>query len=50
MKKGKKITDIIWIVILSICSVAWMYPIFMILINSFKEETAITTSSVSQTL
>ena len=48
MKKGKKITDIIWIVILSICSVAWMYPIFMILINSFKEETAITTSSVFQ--
>ena len=48
MKKGKKISDIIWIVILSICSVAWMYPIFMILINSFKEETAITTSSVFQ--
>jgi len=48
MKKGKKISDIIWIVILSICSVAWMYPIFMILINSFKEENAITTSSVFQ--
>ena len=48
MKKGNKITDIIWIGILSICSVAWMYPIFMILINSFKEETAITTSSVFQ--
>jgi len=48
MKKDKKIIDYIWIVILSICSVAWMYPIFMILINSFKEETAITTSSVFQ--
>ena len=50
MKKDKKIIDYIWIVILSICSVAWMYPIFMILINSFKEETAITTSSVFQIL
>ena len=48
MKKDKKIIDYIWIVILSIFSVAWMYPIFMILINSFKEETAITTSSVFQ--
>lgn len=48
MKKDKKIIDYIWIVILAICSVAWMYPIFMILINSFKEETAITTSSVFQ--
>lgn len=48
MKKGKKISDIIWIGILSICSVAWMYPIFMILINSFKKETSITTSSVFQ--
>jgi len=48
MKKSNKITDIIWIVILSICSVAWMYPIFMILINSFKAETAISTSSVFQ--
>ena len=48
MKKEKKIIDYIWIVILAICSAAWMYPIFMILINSFKEETAITTSSVFQ--
>lgn len=48
MKKGNKVIDFIWIGVLSICSVAWMYPIFMILINSFKEETAITTSSVFQ--
>lgn len=48
MKKDKKLVDYIWIVILAICSVAWMYPIFMILINSFKAETAITTSSVFQ--
>ena len=48
MKKTNKISDIIWIVILAICSIAWMYPIFMILINSFKEENAITTSSVFQ--
>lgn len=48
MKKNKKLVDYIWIVILAICSVAWMYPIFMILINSFKAETAITTSSVFQ--
>ena len=46
MNKGKKISDYIWIGILSICSVAWMYPIFMILINSLKKETSITTSGV----
>ena len=39
MKKSGKITDYIWIGILSVASVAWMYPIFMILINSFKKET-----------
>ncbi len=48
MKKDKKIVDYIWIVVLAICSVAWMYPIFMILINSFKAENAISTSTVFQ--
>ena len=46
MKKRTSIADKIWFVILAICSVAWVYPIFMILINSFKVDTAISTDSV----
>lgn len=48
MKKEKKFTDYIWIVILAICSIAWIYPVFMILINSVKVETSITTSGAFQ--
>ena len=46
MKKRTSIADEIWFVILAICSVAWVYPIVMILINSFKVDTAISTDSV----
>jgi raffinose/stachyose/melibiose transport system permease protein len=35
----------IWSVVLTIVSLAYMYPVFMILMNSLKIETAITTNS-----
>jgi len=39
---GKKILS----VIMAIISIAWLYPIFMILINSLKQERAISTTTV----
>jgi len=48
MKKTGKILDYILMVLLGILSVAWMYPIFMILINSIKAENAIQTDTVFQ--
>ncbi len=45
MKKQNSITNKIWIVILSIASLLYVYPIVMILLNSLKKETAISTSS-----
>ena len=41
MEKKNKITDHIWVVLLSILAIAYLYPIFMILINSLKEERSI---------
>ncbi len=45
VKKHSK-SDNIWSVILAILAVVWMYPIFMILMNSLKQEDAITTSGM----
>lgn len=45
MTQKKKAINIILLVILIPLSIAWLYPIFMILNNSLKMETAITTSS-----
>ncbi|MGM9629118.1 carbohydrate ABC transporter permease [Butyricicoccus sp.] len=45
MKKQNSIANKIWIVILSIASLLYVYPIVMILLNSLKKETAISTSS-----
>ena len=45
MEETKK-KSIIPTIILSIISIFWMYPIFLILINSLKKEAAITTSGV----
>ena len=45
MKKQNSITNKIWIVILSIASLLYVYPIVMILLTSLKKETAISTSS-----
>ncbi|WP_286079127.1 carbohydrate ABC transporter permease [Faecalibaculum rodentium] len=44
MKKKKSEGSILLTIILAICSIAWMYPIFMILMNSLKVESAITTA------
>lgn len=46
MKKKTKVGDIIWTVILTILSLLWIYPAFMILINSLKQESAISTGTV----
>ncbi len=44
MKRDKIINKIL-AVFFTILSLAWIYPMFMILMNSFKEETTITTST-----
>lgn len=44
MTKTKKRHNWFWIAFLSICSVLYIYPIFMILMNSLKVESMITTS------
>lgn len=44
MTKTKKSHNWFWIAFLSICSVLYIYPIFMILMNSLKVESMITTS------
>ena len=43
--KRDKIIDKILAVFFTILSLAWIYPMVMILMNSFKEETTITTST-----
>jgi len=45
MKKENKALDLMWTVLLSIASILYMYPIVMILFNSLKEETSISTGS-----
>lgn len=46
MKKKSMIGKSILTVCLSLAAVLWVYPIFMILINSFKKESAISTGTV----
>ena len=48
MKKKNSALSTVLTVFLSILCVAWVYPIVMILLNSFKVETAISTSGVFQ--
>ena len=48
MNTKKKIGNTILVVILTILSMLWIYPVFMILINSLKKESAISTGSVFQ--
>ena len=45
MKAKKKFIDKIWIVVLSIASLFYVYPVIMILMNSLKKETAISTGT-----
>lgn len=44
MERTNKRKDAILTAILGVLCLAWLYPVFMILINSLKKETAITTS------
>ena len=46
MNTKKKVGNTILDVILTILSLLWIYPVFMILINSLKKESAISTGSV----
>lgn len=45
MEKNHKIRDNILSVILGVLCIAWIYPVFMILMNSFKKENAISTGT-----
>lgn len=44
MIKRKRKIHVVWILLLTVLSVVYIYPIFMILINSLKENSAITTA------
>ena len=46
MNTKKKVGNTILVVILTILSLLWIYPVFMILIKSLKKESAISTGSV----
>ena len=48
MKEKTTLKSKILFVVLLILSLAWIYPVFMILINSFKTDRNITTRTVSQ--
>ncbi len=45
MVKARKGTNRFWSIIMTIICVLWMYPIFMVLMNSLKVETAISTAT-----
>ena len=40
----KQASGLIWTIILSVVSALYLYPIIMVLLNSFKKESAITTA------
>ena len=46
--KAKNALNMVFTVLFSVLAVLYVYPVFMILINSFKVETAINTSTVFQ--
>lgn len=48
MKKSKKISDIFVTILMIIMALSFVYPIAMVLYNSFKETTTISTDSVFQ--
>lgn len=45
MQKRARFTGTVWTVIFTILSLGWIYPVVMIVINSFKQEQTITTST-----
>ena len=48
MEKKNRVADGLMTVVLAVFSLAWIYPVIMILFNSLKKETAISTSTVFQ--
>ena len=48
MTKKQTLKDRILTVVLGLLCIAWVYPVFMILINSLKKETAISTGTAFQ--
>lgn len=48
MKKGKRAPGLGWTIVLSIVSALYLYPIVMVLLNSFKTERSITTGTAFQ--
>lgn len=48
MKAKRKISDIIVTLVMTVMALTFVYPIFMVLINSFKANTSISTNSVFQ--
>ena len=48
MRKATKISNTLLTAVLTVLSLAWVYPVVMILLNSLKKESAITTSSAFQ--
>lgn len=48
MAKAKRGTNRFWSIIMTVICVLWMYPIFMVLMNSLKQETAISTTTAFQ--
>lgn len=48
--KREKVVNRILTVVFTILSLAWIYPMFMIAVNSFKQESAINTTSVFELL
>lgn len=45
MSKKRKIKNTFWTILLSIAAILWMYPVIMILLNSLKQERAISTNT-----
>jgi len=48
MKKRSRVVNGIWAAVLAVLSLAWIYPIIMVISNSFKKENAISTKSAFQ--
>ena len=48
MKKRSHAINTVWTVVLTVLSVAWVYPVVMVLINSFKKDSAISTNTAFQ--
>ena len=48
MKQKRSVFDNIMTVLLAVFSLMWIYPVVMILLNSFKQESAISTNTVFQ--